>query len=397
MGKIKCSHCTKVRAAKGECPHCKHYRCYISIWWKRRGQAKGREWQIRKFPDGLLLDYDRAEAMLGEIRLKILAGKFDPLEYTEGGMKERTFGVKADRWLTIRKREMDKDIIRPSSYHNMHGHMMNYLVPFFENYDVKEITKEDLARFRDSLADIKNKTKKNIFMTLHAFFTWLYKDISVPVPPFPPLEPTDDSEERDAMEMEEQLEALKRIPEGIERDMLELGMELGIRPGELIVLKVKDFDMARRCVRISRTVSHHTHVLEGTKGRSLTGNRKKGWIPLSDRAAVLVVPYVKDRFGEEWLFINPATGDRFSIKAPIRIWRRYTDSPLTYYEASRHSFLTQLSDLGVDVLDLKELARHSDIRTTQKYIHKRQDHLREKVNLRHGLTLIDCEKNGGNN
>jgi integrase len=389
MGYIRCSHCNGRRETKGNCPHCGNTHCHIVVWWRRKGQEKGKEWKLRRFPDGFMMDFERASAMLGEIRLKILAKKFDPQEYTEGKLTERQFDNKADRWLKVRKAEMERDIIRPSSYCNMEGHMMNHIIPFFAHYDVKDIAKEDLANFRDNLPpQIKSKTRRNIFQTLHAFFTWLFHDLGIPVPPFPPLESVDDAEERQALDIDEQLKLLRLIPVGIERDMLEMGMELGIRPGELVALKVKDFDLLHKRARIARTVSQYTYILEGTKGRPGSKGRKKGEIPLSDRAMVLAEKYIKNRFGEEWLFICKATNNRYSVKAPNRLWKKYTKSELVYYEASRHSFLTQLSDAGVDVLDLKDLARHSDIRTTQKYIHKRTEHLREKTNLRRNIIEI---------
>ncbi len=388
MGTIKCSYCHVQRTSEGACPHCGSIHCYVSIWWTRRGEVKGREYRIRIFTDGFKLDYQRAQAIQGEIRVRIANRKFDPLEYGSSGIKERKFANKVDKWLALKEKEMKKDIIRPSSWANIQGHMGNHLLPFFENFDVKEITKEDLANFRDSLHDIKNKTKKNIFVTLHAFFVWLYQDTAIPVPPFPPLETEDDADPREAMELVDQERALLLVPEGVERDMLELGMELGIRPGELVALKVKDFDLTHRRAQISRTVSQYTHVLEGTKGRKRNGPRKKGFIPLSDHALLILEKYIRGRFPEEWLFICPTTGNRYSVKAPNRIWKKHANSELVYYEASRHSFLTQLSDLGVDVLDLKELARHSDVRTTQKYVHKRMDHLTQKVNLRHNVVEL---------
>ena len=394
MGKIRCASCNLVRTSAGPCPRCGGVHCYIYIWWRRRGEEKGKDWRISRFTDGFKLDYERALALIGTIRTRIAEHRFDPLDFSEGKIAERQFGNKVDRWLRIKEKERDKDIIRPSSYSNIQGHMNNHILPFFENFDVKEITKEDLANFRDGLEGIKNKTIKNVFVTLHSFFNWLHQDIALTVPPFPPLAPDDDADEREALDIDEQISALKLIPEGIERDMLEFGMETGVRPGELVALKVKDFNLEAGTVKVRRTVSKFTYVLEGTKGRKSKHSRRREEIPLSDRALALVEPYVKGRFGEEWLFICKVTGTRYSVKAPNRIWKKYTKSDLIYYEASRHSFLTQLSDAGVDPADMRDLARQADIRTTMNYVHKRVEHLREKTNVR--SNLINFKKAKGN-
>ncbi|HQJ95351.1 MAG TPA: tyrosine-type recombinase/integrase [Syntrophorhabdaceae bacterium] len=55
---------------------------------------------------------------------------------------------------------------------------------------------------------------------------------------------------------------------------------------------------------------------------------------------------------------------------------------ITYYEASRHSFCTQLVDDGIDLLYAKELMRHTDVRTTQRYYHGNITRLRDIVNKR---------------
>ncbi len=153
-------------------------------------------------------------------------------------------------------------------------------------------------------------------------------------------------------------------------------METGIRPGELVVLKVRDIDLRHGQALIGRTVSAYTHVLERTKGKT------RRYIPLSDRALEIVKPCLVGNHPENWLFINPDTARRYSVKMPNTLWKRYTGLDTTYYEASRHSFCTQLVDGGADSLQAKELMRHTDVRTTQNYYHGNTTKLRELVNRR---------------
>ncbi len=67
---------------------------------------------------------------------------------------------------------------------------------------------------------------------------------------------------------------------------------------------------------------------------------------------------------------------------PNVLWKRYTGLDVTYYEASRHSFCTQLVDDGIDALQAKELMRHTDVRTTQRYYHGNISRLSDIVNNR---------------
>ncbi len=54
---------------------------------------------------------------------------------------------------------------------------------------------------------------------------------------------------------------------------------------------------------------------------------------------------------------------------------------VTLYEATRHSFGTQLTE-GNDVYKVKELMRHSDIRMPEKYLHLKAVKLADVVNSR---------------
>ncbi len=85
---------------------------------------------------------------------------------------------------------------------------------------------------------------------------------------------------------------------------------------------------------------------------------------------------------EAWLFANPNTGRAYSSKGLGELWNKYSQIPVTHYEATRHSFCTQLAEDGVNPYLLKDLARHSDIRTTQKYVHPTDERARQAVNFR---------------
>jgi integrase len=383
MGNIRCSKCGKRREKPGTC-ECGGFRVYISIFWK------GRAHKVWRFTDNHLLDFERAQALLGNIRVAISNKIFDPTDFSKTKMDEMLLENKIAAWLKIKEAELQQDIIRPSSYKNMVGHISNYIIPGLGDSDVRHISKDDLRMFRDSLgSEIKNKTKKNIFVTLHAFFSWLSSQEVRPMPAFPELAGESDASERQALEPEEQQAALNMIPEGIERDMIELGMELGIRPGELVSLKIGDFNLREKIGHVNRTVSAYSYVLEGTKGRTRGKARKKRRILLSDRATEIITKQAAGRFGAEWLLICPATKRRYSVKAPNRIWKKYTGLDVTYYEASRHSLATQLAGV-MDAYDLALVFGWSDIRTPQKYVHRKLEALRGKINSR--SNVIELQK-----
>lgn len=364
MGTIRCSTCD--RAMKDEACSCGKARCYIAIYWK------GKPYKIWHYYDGMPLDYGRADSMLGEIRTAISKRTFNPLDYTKS--KERRFDAVISKWLDFKDRELARGNIRPSSVYSINKIVFNHL-KYFNDYNVREINRELISEFIDSLSNVKHKTQRNILVVLKSFFKWMHDRGTVTaIPAFPKMEGDDDSKERIALDYDDQQELLKKVPE-IHRDIIEFGMETGLRVGELIALQVGDIDIRRGRAIIQRTLSGNV-IIESTKG----GTKKP--IPLSERAIEILIPHLREKTPKSWCFVNPVTNNRYGINRLNRVWRKATGLDVTYYEASRHSFVTQCVDSGADALQVKELARHSDVRTTQKYYHGDMKRLRDVVNRR---------------
>ena len=65
---------------------------------------------------------------------------------------------------------------------------------------------------------------------------------------------------------------------------------------------------------------------------------------------------------------------------------------MTLYEASRHSFCTQIVESGINTLQAKLLMRHSDERSTQKYFQGNIAKLRAVVTNRVTVKPLRSEK-----
>ncbi|MGD0232192.1 MAG: tyrosine-type recombinase/integrase, partial [Syntrophorhabdales bacterium] len=135
---------------------------------------------------------------------------------------------------------------------------------------------------------------------------------------------------------------------------------------------------------IRRTWSDYT-VRETTKAKT------KEWIPLSGRAVEIAEDNCRGKHPEAWLFINPNSGSTFRPKRLGAIWNEYSGIDVTLYEATRHSFCTQLVEDGTPLPVIRKLARHADIRTTQKYVHVTDDVARAAVERRGKGKLLYLE------
>jgi integrase len=373
MGQVKCSSCGKsVWTSKGVCV-CGNPHARIDLWYD------GKTHYYFKNNEGYALDYKTAKALLGSIQTDLDNCRnkgmvFNPDKWKD--IEKRKLGEKLNEWLEHKEKQLERKRLHPSSILSIKGHVKYYIEPFFEKFNEEELTRSVVSNFLDSLPQtLKRKTRKNIYITLKSFI-----HLCGYVMQLPTIDEDDDSDPRVALTLEEQQEALQRIPERY-RDIIEFGMETGLRPGELVVLKSIDFDPLRGTLWVRRTLSGG-QVIETTKGHTRTE------IPLSDRAREIVAKCA----GDIWLFVHPYTGKAYGINAPNKIWKKYSQIPVCYYEASRHSFITQCVDVGGDSLQVKHLARHSDVRTTQRYYHGNQVRLTDILNRRGKVIPIHSDR-----
>lgn len=373
------------------CPQCGHPTVYISLYWK------GKHYNYWRDKDGNpLVDYRKAISILSAIRLEINDNKFNPVDWTSSKLKERKFENKVLEWLTLKTEEAEANELSFETIKNYKGYTHNFYIPFFNGWDAREIRFEQLEGFKDSLrGNIKIKTRRNILNGLHAFFAWLKRKGTITeIPAWPQIE-GDDSEVRTAIDYDVQVEGLNKIPDG-HRDVIEFGFETGLRPGETCALKLKDIDVKGQSALIQRTWS-------GSRLRETTKGKNKKPIPLSDRAFEIALNHIKSRYSElslqeillrhrdEFLFINPDTGKCYRVKKLNQLWK-FSGMEITHYEASRHSFVTQLVENGADIVQVKELARHTNINTTLKYTHLSTRKLRDVVNARSGKVVAIAKR-----
>lgn len=149
------------------------------------------------------------------------------------------------------------------------------------------------------------------------------------------------------------------------RDVATVILETGLRPGEVCQLRVSDVDLRFESlwVRKGKTASAQRHV------------------PLTRRAFETLVRRVQQASGE-WLFPSPTrpghpvTRVNKAHEAALR--RAGVTPPFRLYDL-RHTALTRMAMSGIDLATLKELAGHTQIQMTMRYLHPTPEHKRLAV------------------
>jgi integrase len=159
-----------------------------------------------------------------------------------------TFAELAVRWESLVLSQYKR-----STQVTIKSHLRKHHVPFFGRRQMKDIYPEDVQRFI-STAEASPKTKKNLFATMQMLWkaarAWGYvahdavSDVVLP------------KQHRSAQRFFS-VQEIQRILEAAPEPYLTLywiAAETGMRAGELCGLRISDFDIDRRLVRVNRSV-----------------------------------------------------------------------------------------------------------------------------------------------
>lgn len=381
-GSILCQRCGSRRRER-VCPKCGYDSCAIRI------SIDGKYVRLYHDKKGIALSFTEAfrslTAINGEMEIEKNGGaKFDIRNWLLPEIEAMKFGKKYNEWLTFKRGKIERNqsncrkaTLKLYEVYRTHYQHMNDL-------DVRHIKKGDIEKyFLDKLpATLSQKYTRNMLLALKTFFRWLNDQEQIEIPKFPEFRVTI-SEKQRSITYEEQMAMIANFPEE-HRDILYFQRETGLRVSEVCALQIRDCDFLSSRIMIQRTYSGYD-LIETTKGN------RGDWIPLSRFALEIANRTAKDRFGKEFLFINLSTGKGYKPSYLRRLWAEYGVKGLKLYEATRHSTITDWSK-NATAFQVKDLARHSDIRTSQKYVHNAMTDLRDVVN-RDNVFSVRSDKN----
>ena len=153
------------------------------------------------------------------------------------------------------------------------------------------------------------------------------------------------------------------------RDVATIMVEMGLRPGEIFKLRSEDVH--------DEASAAYVHVREGKSDRAVRD------IPITSRT----LPVFKRRLSRskgEFLFPR-RVGNGYDWSRPMtelepahqRALRASAIQPPFRLYDLRHTYGTRAVEAGIDVFSVAKLMGHSDLSTTERYVHLSKDHLEE--------------------
>lgn len=391
-GKIRTQQCCPV--CKGKFEHiprlgyiCQTHktiptRFYIDLWHNAKN--------YKIFSDKLgnpISAYDRAFFLLGEINKELSATppRFDPANWIHGEAKKFYIPELIERYYASKK-----DDLAPS-WRAYYKKMLDRCGSFFALQDVREILKIDIWNLTEELKKtVKGKTLKNHLGVFHTFLQWT-KDMGIldSTPPFPEIEVTEKPIRW--LNQEDQIRVFEAVPQE-DRPIIAFLMLHGCRPGEARALRVKDVNLPNETITITSTWSKK-ELREKRKGR----HAKPTVICIHPELLPFIASRVKESLPGAFVFLNPRTNEPYSESGMFLLWERVRKAAgvdLRLYDATRHSFASQLVNAGTSIFKVSKLLGHSSTRMTEKYSHADLASLRidlEKVSLKKIVRLTGSE------
>lgn len=201
--------------------------------------------------------------------------------------------------------------------------------------------------------------------------------------------PSTKKTERKALEMDEFFHVVDQLQKLEYRDrcFMALVMFTGLRRGEVIGLRWEDVDFTHGVIHVNRNVTYHGSTPHVGSPKTDNGYRD---VPL--------VPHLKAILGEPKDSGYILASIR-NVEQPLccstyrRMWDRIK-STINVHNATphifRHTYLTILAGLNVDVKTLQAIAGHSDIQITMnRYVHKRTEGILEAGQIFEKQILCD--------
>lgn len=273
-------------------------------------------------------------------------------------LTKQKFKAYVSKWLETYKAPK----LKPTTMRGYISMLNAHLYPTFGKVFMDKISTEDIQGFLNDRKHLAKKTLKELVTFLNLIFEDALEDNVVEKNPTKSRKlviPSDKKTEREALTVEQIKEILSRLQnlDTDERRLMALLMFTGMRRGEALGLKWEDIDRKANCIHVQHNVTYATNQPYISSPKSESGYRI---IPL-----VPILWELLNHKGEIGFIIggeNPITHMVFR-----GMWKRINKA-IDLYGASahifRHTFLTILSNMGVQPKIIQVIAGHADISTT---------------------------------
>ena len=256
------------------------------------------------------------------------------------------------------------DRLKPSSTHSTKQTLRRSVVPLIGNKRLNEVTNTDIQRIKAEMAHLSPKTVNNtlspLSMMLKKAVEWGVIDV-MPCTVKLLKVAHDEAPFYDFDDYERIVEAARAFDARLHVAVL-LGGDAGLRMGEVIALEWVRVNFVRGVLVVAQSEWRDQVTLP------------KGGRMREVKLTVRLLKALKDlrhlRGGRVLLLDDGSSFNRETFrKWGMRAERKAGLAPTGRFHIYRHTFCAHLAMKGAPAMAIKELAGHSDLTTTMRYMH----------------------------
>lgn len=172
---------------------------------------------------------------------------------------------------------------------------------------------------------------------------------------------------------DEEVRAMLARSSGWLRTAIALAIFAGLRSGEVRALEVRDIDIAGSRILVRRALSED-EVLAPKSGHERI-------VPLAPELAGVLAGALRDKLPAARVVVNARgrTPNRQHLLTALKALQRRHGLKERSFHSLRHYFCSKLVSLGASIEAVRLLAGHSDLATTQRYVHAAGGDLRDAI------------------
>jgi integrase len=252
---------------------------------------------------------------------------------------------------------------KPSTIEFLEKNLRVHVLPAFGDKRLDELTQEDVQRFKGQRVHLANKTVNHHLSLMRSMFITAveWRVIGRMPVELKRLKATKATMEfYDFDEFEALVDSASKVDRRVSLMVL-LGGEAGLRSGEIRALEWTSIDFRRRILTVERS-EYDGHV-------TLPKHDKIRQVPMTKRLAEALRQH-RHQDGPRVLYKEAgASLNRQTLRDWLTAACREAKLRYRSPHCLRHTFCSHLAMRGAPVRAIQELAGHSDLKTTQRYMH----------------------------
>lgn len=275
------------------------------------------------------------------------------------------------------QKKVDSNLITDRAYARTSDTLKSIEKCYLANKNINEISTEELQAYFNSLTDTYSNSsiQKFYFQFKSAFEYALNKGYIHQNPMYETIKPKSKKEDKkfDALEVEEQQRLTDYLLNQNVQDMpyknaLLIQLYMGMRIGEVLALKYSDFDLQRKVLKVSKTLTtdKNDKVCIGKSTKTYAGKRE---VPIPD----FILPYILEQLEiskdnpDNMLFLTPEK--KLVLHSTINnqlksIAKKVNISKPISTHILRHTYGTRCIESGMRAVALQRLLGHTNIDVT---------------------------------